>query len=362
MMFAAVLFSAAWQSNAYAAHEIVMGQEQIQHLGITLERVSPAASVLSDSMPAQVVIPPEQERVVSSSQSGLITSLRVAIGDEVKRGDVMALLESPELVALQRDYLQAAANLRLARADLKRDAQLFKEGIIAERRYLETGNRHEQARAALDEARQALLLAGLDAAALRELERTRKLSSVLPVRAPISGAVLAQEAVVGQRVDKSIPLYRIGKLEPLWLTIRVPVDRLGKMAPGTEVSLPCPQATARVIRIGRNVDPGNQTVLVRAEVHNGIDCVRPGQYIQVRMALLGADTQWRVPVAAVVRSGKQSVVFVRSTEGFRPLNVEVVGQESGYAVVRAALRGDEQVAASGLVAIKAVWLGEGGGE
>ncbi len=347
---------------ARAAHEIPFSPDQIQRLGITLVTVAPASTAMTDRMPARVVIPPEQEQVVSSPEAGLVKSLRVAIGDEVRAGAPLAVIESPELVGLQRDFLQASAELRLAQTDLARDEQLFKEGIIAERRLLTTRSRFEQARASLEERRQVLRLAGLDVSAIKALEGSRTLSSALVVRAPVSGAVLAQMAVVGQRVDKAVPLYRIGKLEPLWLEIHVPLDRLGSLAPGAEVGLPCPAATAAVTVIGRNVDPDTQTVLLRAEVHGGAECMRPGQFLQVRIALLGAEKQWRVPSSALARSGHATVVFVRSVEGFRPVDVEVLSEDTGFSVVRADLRGDETVAASGITAIKAVWYGESGGK
>jgi len=343
--------------QSHAAHEIAVSAEQIEHLGITLVKVAPATTLMTDRVPAQVVIPPEQERVVSSPQAGLITSLRAALGDDVKRNDVLALLESPDLIALERDYLQGLSALQLGEADLKRDEQLFNEGIIAERRYLETNSRYQQARATVEERRQALLLAGLDAQAVRKLEQTRQLTSALVVRAPIAGAVLEQMAVVGERVDPAAPLYRIGQLEPLWLAIRVPLDRVRGVVAGAEVSMPCPKATAVVTLVGRNVDPATQTVLVRAEVSGGGDCLRPGQFTEVRMALFGVDKQFRIPSSALVRTGNTTVVFVRTIEGFRPQSVEVLGQDAGFAVVRSELTGDEDVAASGIAAIKSVWLG-----
>ncbi len=357
LRFAPILIALMSMHQSHAAHEIAMSAQQIEHLGITLVKVAPATSLMTDRVPAQVVIPPEQERVVSSPQAGLITSLRAALGDDVQQGDVLAVLESPGLVALERDYLQGLSTLRLAEADLKRDEQLFKEGIIAERRYLETSSRNQQARAVVEERRQALLLAGLDSSAVRKLEQTRELSSALVVRAPIAGAVLEQMAVVGERVDPAAPLYRVGQLEPLWLAVRVPLDRVRGVVPGAEISLPCPKATAVVTLVGRNVEPATQTVLVRAEVSGGADCLRPGQFTEVRMALFGIDRQFRVPASALVRTGNTTVVFVRTIEGFRPQDVEALGQDAGFAVVRSDLNGDEEVAASGIAAIKAVWLG-----
>lgn len=345
---------------AHAAHEIPMSAVQIGHLGITLVGVAPASAVMTGRMPARVVIPPGQERMVSSPVAGLVRALRVAVGDEVRAGQTLAIMESPELVTLQRDFLHASVESRLAKTNLTRDERLFNEGIIAERRFLTTRSRFEQAQSSLEESRQVLRLAGLGAADVTLLETSRTLSGSLTVTAPMSGTVLAQLAVVGQRQDKHSPLYRIGRLEPLWLEIRVPLDRLGNLRAGAEVSLPCESATAAVTVVGRNVDPGNQSVLVRAEVQRPAGCVRPGQFLEVRMALLSTDKLWRVPTSGLVRNGGNALVFARSAEGFRPQGVEVLGQDAGFSVVRADLRGDEQVAASGLAAIKAVWLGQGG--
>lgn len=68
---------------------------------------------------------------MSASADGLVTELRAGVGDEVKQGDVLAVMESLSLVVLQREFLQAVTQQKLSAAEFKRGAQLFKEGIIA---------------------------------------------------------------------------------------------------------------------------------------------------------------------------------------------------------------------------------------
>ncbi len=121
-------------SGAEASHEIAISPEQMERLGIILARVEPAEAYVTDRLPARVMIPPQQARVVAAPRGGLVTALRAAQGDEVQAGEVLAHIESPEMVGLQRELLQAATQLRLAETERKRDEQLFKEGIIAERR------------------------------------------------------------------------------------------------------------------------------------------------------------------------------------------------------------------------------------
>ncbi len=117
-------------------------------------------------------------------------------------------------------------------------------------------------------------------------------------------------AVVDQRVERSDPLFQLAQLKPLWLEIRVPLDRLSGVRAGAAVALPCESSDARVILIGRDVDPDSQTVMIRAEVHEGSDCLRPGQFLQVRLRVSGGEQRYRIPDNAVVRSREATLVFV----------------------------------------------------
>jgi cobalt-zinc-cadmium efflux system membrane fusion protein len=355
-----VLVLLGWSVAGNASHEIPITAEQMDHLGITVAPVELTTSFATDQLPGRVVIPPRQERVVSTPAEGLVTGLQAGVGDEVKQGDLLAVIESPALIVLQREFLQANTEEKLAATDLNRDRQLFKEGIVAERRYLETRSKHERMAATLEERRQALRLAGMDAVAVETLERTRALSSELAVRAPISGVVLKGVAVVGQRVNGADPLYRLAQLEPLWLEIQVPLDRVTGVQPGAAVELPCPQSEASVQLIGRDVDPDSQTVLVRAEVRRAEDCLRPGQYVQVRLKMGSAQQLYRLPASAVVQTSELSVVFVQAPYGFAAMRVQIAGHDRGYVIVSGQLNAGESVAVSGLAAVKAAWLGLGG--
>ncbi len=358
-----LLLLAAIVAPLHAAQVVPFSAEQMQRVGVRTEAVSETTALFTNRVPAQVVIPPEQERVVTAPQTGLVTAIRAAVGDTVKRGQMLAELESPELIRLQRAFLHAATAMQLARADLNRDRKLYKEGIIAERRFLETRSHFEQASATLEENRQGLALAGMSADAIQELEKKRRLSSGLSVASPIDGVVLAQMAVTGQRVDIADALYRVGRLGSLWLSVRVPLDMLGALQPDLPAEVHgCPDARARITLVGAEVDPTNQTALVRVEVTKNPGCLRPGQFVEVRLALESDTHLYSVPRAAVVRSGDKAMVFVQQADGFAARPVTVLGQRGEQSVVKAMLKPGERVAVAGLAAIKGAWLGVGGSE
>lgn len=343
------------------ANVIAMTQKQQQTLGIMVAPVSASSVLTSNRLPGEIAVPVGQERVVSAAQSGLIDALFVAAGQSVKKGQALAHISSPELVSLQRDYLQALTQNRLAKNTLDRDAELYKDGIIAERRYLTTKSSHEELSALLAQRRQALRLAGMGDGGIARLESSGEFSSGLTISAPIEGQVLEQMVTVGQRIDPAMPILRIGRLNPLWLEIHAPIEALGTVANGMQVRIPKYQAEGKIIAVIRNVNKNDQTMHVRAEITRNADKLSPGQFVESEVAAEGVTgKQFSVPRNAVVRSGADSFVFVQTATGFAPKKVTVASEQADKTVISGDLSGTEKVAVTGTVAIKATWVGTGG--
>lgn len=351
-------------TRAYAAdlpaHSVTMNTAQQQRLGITVAAPEAVTTAFGQELPAQVTVPPAQLRLLTAPQAGLLEQLYAAVGDEVVTGQVLALLRSPELVTLQRDFLQALSQQRLAASAYERDQTLFKEGIIAQRRQLETQSHFEEQTAMLEERRQALLLAGMSREDIHLLEQKRQLSPLLKLRAPSTAVVLERRADPGQRLEISDLIYRIANLDPLWLEIRAPVEFLQTLTTGAAVQVPAYGVEGHLISIGHDVDPASQTVVVRAEINVGAGSVRPGQYVTASVAGMPGENRYQVPAAAVVRSGQHSIVYVQSSSGFDPRIVTVLGSQAGKTVIEVMLKAEERIAVTGLAAIKGASMGLGG--
>lgn len=342
---------------ALARDLIPLGLGQRAAFGIELAAPQPAGETLSRRYPAKVAVPNRQMRVVSAPQGGILSALLVAEGEQVMAGQVLAELRSPELVDTQSQYLESVTRLGLAESELKRDQMLYKEGVIAERRLLETRAKRQELATQVEQRRQLLSLAGLSAADIDTLTRTHALDSTLPVRTPIAGVVLEQMVSTGQAAAAAEPLYRVAGLKPLWLEIHVPVDRVETLKVGGRVRLPGIASEGTIITIGRMVHPEDQGVLVRAEIAEGTERLRPGQFIEAQLTRTAGDPGWRVPAAAVVRNAGAAYLFVAREGGFVPLPVGVLAEEERSAVVTGELGPHDQVAVSGVVALKAAWLG-----
>jgi RND family efflux transporter MFP subunit len=357
----ALLIAMLHAASVSAADAVPITAAQQRTLNIVVAPLGTAAGLTSHRMPGEIVVPVGQERVVSVPQPGLIDALYVAAGQSVKQGQALAHISSPELVAMQRDYLQALTQSRVARNTADRDAELYKDGIIAERRHIASQSAHEESSALLAQRRQALKLAGMGDAAIARLESKQELTSGFTLSAPISGEVLESMVTAGQRVDASMPLMRIGRLSPLWLEIHAPVESLSAVRKGESVRIPSVNAEGRIIAIVRNINKEDQTMHIRAEITRNAEQLSPGQFVEAELlASAGGGKSYTVPRNAVVRNGGNSYVFVQTAQGFAPRKVSVLSEQPQQSVIAGDWAGNERIAVSGTAAIKSAWLGSGG--
>lgn len=350
--------------GAAAAGQIVkMTPEQEKTFDIRVTTPKPTKETVTDKLPGQVVVPNAQQRVVSVPVGGLVEVVLVAVGDEVKKGQVVARVQSPDLLGLQRDLLQTRTQLNLARTNLNRDEQLYKDGIIAERRYQESKSAYQELATQMAQRRQALRLAGMSTQDIAHLEKGKSLSSTINLASPMDGVVMEQMATAGQRVDAATPIYRIASLKPLWLEIHAPLERARGVTIGDRVDIPAQHVSGRIITIGRAIHKADQGVLLRAEVDAGAERLRPGQFVQVEIACAcepGA-VQFTVPRSAVVRMDGKTVVFLKVPGGFEAREVKVVEERDADTVIAGQLPADAQLAVSGTATLKATLSGIGGG-
>lgn len=350
-----VLTEAVWATDKL----IPISAEQRAALRISTVAVSAHAGAMTVGLPATVAIPPAQSRAVSAPVAGLVTEVRAAAGQRVRAGQVLAILRAEELVAAQRDLVQAAVQLRLAAETAERDEALFKEGIIPVARLQAAQAGLAQARAQVAERRAWLRLMGLSSSAIQAAERGERLTDSLAIVAPIDGHVLEQTAVAGARVEPALALFKIARLDPLWLEIQAPAEVAALVKPGQGVRVPGTAIVGQVLSVGRQVSAA-QTVPIRARVANPDGRLRLNQNVSARLEGLAGLKQWRVPARAIARAQGQDWVFVERPGGFEPLPVKVLSQSAQSAAIDGPFTGQERIAVEGVAALKAAWQGLGG--
>ena len=276
-------------------------------------------------------------KMVSAWVGGRIDKLYVDFtGVNVKKGDRLAELYSPELLSTQEEYLLA----------LK-----AKKGILS------LGN-IEASRSAIrlaGAARERLLLWGITEEQIARLEKTGKVSTHMTIHAPIEGIVIHKKVLEGQYVKTGDPLYTIADLSVVWALADIYEYELDWVKVGQKVSIMTP--TCPGVPFGGKVsfiDPflniKTRSVKVRMDVVNPKCLLKPGMFVDVRLKVPYAGKPvLSIPYTALLDTGVRKVVYVQMKDGaFMPVEVRVGPRAGKYLPVLAGLKKGQQVVVSGL--------------
>jgi cobalt-zinc-cadmium efflux system membrane fusion protein len=347
-------------ASVQAADEFAVTPAQMQALGVQLQKLEQAAPISGLTFPARVVLPPSQEYVLSAPVAGVVEQLLVGENDSVKAGQPLLRLVSPELGELQLKLSEAASKGRLSQKTLQRERLLFAEGIVPERRVQEAESVAAEDKARQRHAEAALRLAGLDAPSIQRVADGGAMQDSLLLRARSSGVVVKIDAKPGLRTQSADALVRIADTRNLWLDIQIPVASQAQVAiKGAQITGVDRDLGATPLGFGATVSD-SQTVMLRAQVTQGAQALRLGEFVQVRVPFAKSEEGWPVPVPAVVRQGDKAYVFVRTEKGFVAQPVTVLDSAGQALRIKGTLRPGQEIAVTSVIALKAAWLGKGG--
>ena len=358
-MAALCVFTFAAQAADRPA-KFAVASGQVQALGIQTAPLQNQAESVRTSYPAQVVIPPNAEQVISSPVTGLVSQLLVQQNQTVRAGVPLIRIASPELGQMQLQLLQANARATLVRQAAQREQELFSEGLIAQRRVQEAHAALQEADATLKQAKTALRLSGMSMAAIDKVAASGNPQESLVLAATQAGVVTEIKAKPGQRVDSTTPLMHLAQTGTLWLEIQVPVAESTRWIPGTKLKVQGRDMTAHLLSSSAMVASGSQMVVMRALVQGKAGQVRPGEFLTVELPVAATAGAWDIPLSAVAHDGDQAYVFVRTPDGFEARPVKVSASAGQRVRIQGPVKAGEEVAVSGVVALKGAWLDEKG--
>jgi RND family efflux transporter MFP subunit len=246
---------------------------------------------------------------------------------QVRRGDALFEINSPDLYAAQLEYLTAT---RLKPAALA-VAESPKTNALARLKFL-----------------------GFTDDDIGALNRTRKPQRVVTVRSPADGYVMEKMIVSGQMVDEGMKLYRLADLGTVWLLARInetdlPLVKTGQPADATVSGAPERKFSGRVTHFHPMVDEKSHTAEARIEIENPDLALKPGMTATVELRVEISPDAVLVPDSAVLRSGERNTVFVALDGGkFEPREVTLGARGEGnvYQVLSGLSEG-ERVVTSG---------------
>jgi len=271
---------------------------------------------------------------VGSPVMGRITSLAVREGQEIHRGDLIALVNSTGLSEAQLEFLKALSQRQLMQRAVDRAKVLLNAQVIGSAELQRRDAELAQATAELDASRDQLELLGMPAQAIDEVERTHNINSVSRIVAALDGTVLERKATQGQVVQPADTLCVIADLSSLWIVADVPEQNAGRLAVGQSVdaeitALSGTKLFGKLSFVSATVNPETRTVRARMDLSNPRRRFKPAMLATMTLRDQ-TERQQLVPTTAVVREDDQEHVFVQLDDDTFVLRKVKLGEEFGH--------------------------------
>ncbi len=307
---------------------IALTPEQVANAGIKTGRVERRSQAGLLEASAQIEVPPQRQANVGSRIEGRVADIRVNSGERVRAGQVLALVDSPEVGRAKADYLAALARSDVAAGTAEREKALFDKKISSEREWREAEAEAIKARAEKEAAENRLHALGIDDAALQKLVVAGHYDSSVAIPAPIPGLIVERKVTLGQMVAPADTLFTVMDLGEVWILLDVYERNLAQVRVGQQARVrvsayPGEEFEGVVANVGAVFEAKSRATKARVVLANPKGALRPGMFATVTLEGTTGDERTLVvaPSAAVQRDGEDNYVFIprgeRAFEGRR---------------------------------------------
>jgi membrane fusion protein, heavy metal efflux system len=309
-----------------------------------------------------------QDITLAQVEGGTLAEMRKRLGDFVRKGEVVAVLDSREVADAKSEYLTTTVKAELEKTNFDRQQALWDRRISAESAFLNAKAVYSEAALRVDLARQKLSALGLNAGEVatsaKKDETTPNLSSLrqYELRSPLTGRVVERKVDVGTTVGGQgdpADLYAVADLSSVWIELAVPTTELTKVKEGARVVIIPSQgdedkrAEGKIVFVSPILNPDTRSARVIVALPNKDMTWRPGTFVTAEVEIAQDKVAVRVPKAALQTIDGKRVAFVRTPEGFEKRNVEVGRTDDEAVEIVSGLSPGEEIAVGNTFLLKA---------
>jgi cobalt-zinc-cadmium efflux system membrane fusion protein len=325
--------------------------------GIEIATAAPGKLQVHDTLSGEIAFNSDRLAHIVPRVPGVVREVRKNLGDTVRAGEVLAVLESRDLADAKATYLAAVARLALAQANFTREESLRQGKITAEKDYLESKQGLAEAQIGLRSAEQKLRALGFAEEDLQALpSHADALFTHYEITAPLDGTVVEKHIVLGEVLkEDSNPCFTIADLTSVWVDLKVHQQDLSHIRPGQTAVVKGGedlQTEGTIAFVSNIVSETSRMAFTRMTIPNPEGRWRPGLFVTGRIVIDEVSANVVVPKDALVRLDGQTCVFLQTDRGFVPQTV-IVGRSNDSSVeITAGLDVGQQYVTRGAYTLK----------
>lgn len=352
---------AEWNGQSYqweysqTEGRVELTPDAAQAAGIVTEIAGPVRMKTVLELPGEIKFNADTVVHVVPKVSGVVSQVYKNLGDTVKHGDVIAVLDSREIAELKSAYIAAGKRVVLARANFKRKERLWKQKISSEKDYLASRQALAEEEINLQVAIQKLLALGFYEADLKSiLENPVETLTRYEVRALFNGVVIEKHISIGESVKEDADIYVVADLSTVWVDVTVYARDLNMIKLGQNVTvrskMPDLETAGTLTYLGSLIGEQTRTATGRIIVQNQDRHWRPGLFVTVELVREDVSVPVAVVSDAIQNIRGRSVIFVQQGNFFEAYPIEL-GRSDGrwVEVVKGILPGERYVAKNSFI-------------
>lgn len=332
---------------------IMLHDEDIKEFGIEVKEAGPGTLTVPLELPGEIVANPDRLAHIVPRAPGVVRKVMKNLGDVVKAGETLAVLDSRDLADSKAAYLAALKRVEIAKTILKREEQLWKKKISPEMDYLGAQKTLAEADIELKSAEKKLHVLGLSDDDVEKLPTQPDVAyTQYEIRAPFSGTVIGKHIALGELVKDDRDVFIVADLSTVWVNIQVYQKDMLSVRKGQQVVISTgksvPDVTGAISFIEPVAGAETRTAVAHVVLPNPKGILRPGLFVTAKVTLDEIPVPILIPKTAIITEGGKISVFVEEDEGFKLQPITTGrGNDSAAEVVSGLKAGKKYVSKGG---------------
>jgi membrane fusion protein, heavy metal efflux system len=332
--------------------------EEMREFGVELSQAGPGKLKIHVNLPGEIALNADRLVHVVPRVPGIVSEVRKTLGDRVRKGETMAVLESRDLADAKATFLAVRERLLLAEANFRREEGLWEKKITAEQEFLQAKQALAEARIESKLAEQKLHALGFSEDYLARLPSAPDASYTrYEITAPLDGTVIGKHIVLGEVLKDDSEAFIIADLSTVWVDISVYQKDLPLIREGIPVVIAAghgvDDAEGAISYIGPMVGETTRTAVARVVLPNPKGHWRPGMFITAAVMVESVEVPILVSKGALQSHENETVVFVETEEGLEAHPVKIGRENQSHAEITDGLSKGQRYVSKGAFTLKA---------
>lgn len=335
-----------------------LDNDEMNKLGIDIAVAGPGQLAVQMDFPGEIRINADRMANVVPRMEGVVRDVRKNLGDPVRKGEVMAVIESRELADIHASFHAALERFELAEANHKREKRLWEKKITAEQEYLDAKKVLAEARIELASSEQKLLALGFPAQFLKDLPHDpNETLTEYKIIAPFDGTVIEKDITHGAVLREDEVAFVVADLTTVWVDLNIYQKDLPFVRQNQHVRISSghgvPDANGVISYLGPIVANETRTALARVILPNRYGHWRPGLFVTARLLKEEIPVSILIPKSSLLNLEDETCIFLYYKEGFELQHVQVGRTNTTHAEILNGLEVGQRYVTKGAFELKA---------